>query len=90
MFFVSATPGDWSLRGVGLWSDSPDWWIQKSLRPTDGQIDDLLGEIKDRVDRQGGAGDNTEPSVAEDLTEYLQDQGLGCAICTRKLTRFRR
>jgi len=58
------------------------------VRPTDGQIDDLLGEIKDRVDRRERVLVTTlTKRMAEDLTEYLQDQGIS-AICTRKLTRF--
>jgi len=51
--------------------------IQKSLCVTDGQIDDLLGEIKDRVDRRERVLVTTlTKRMAEDLTEYLQDQGL--------------
>ncbi len=81
--FVSATPGDWELgisegrvveqviRPTGVLD--PDI----SVRPTEGQIDDLLGEIKDRVDRQERVLVTTlTKRMAEDLTEYLQDQGI--------------
>ena len=56
--FVSATPGDWEIE------QSQDQVIEQIIRPTgvldpeifvrptEGQIDDLLGEIKTRVKRQ--------------------------------------
>jgi len=47
------------------------------VRPTPGQVDDLLGEIKDRVDRQERVLVTTlTKRMAEDLTEYLQDRGI--------------
>ncbi|MDG2616153.1 excinuclease ABC subunit UvrB [Thermoleptolyngbya sichuanensis XZ-Cy5] len=47
------------------------------VRPTDGQIDDLLGEVRDRVEK----GERTlvttlTKRMAEDLTEYLQERGI--------------
>lgn len=81
--FVSATPGDWELevsegrvveqviRPTGV--IDPEIFV----RPTDGQVDDLLGEIKDRVDRRERVLVTTlTKRMAEDLTEYLQDQGI--------------
>ncbi len=81
--FVSATPGNWELgisegrvveqviRPTGVLDP------EISVRPTEGQIDDLLGEIKDRVDRQERVLVTTlTKRMAEDLTEYLQDQGI--------------
>ncbi len=81
--FVSATPGDWELelsqgrvveqviRPTGV--IDPEIFV----RPTDGQIDDLLGEIKDRVDRRERVLVTTlTKRMAEDLTEYLQDHGI--------------
>ncbi len=81
--FVSATPGDWELeisegrvveqviRPTGV--IDPEIFV----RPTEGQIDDLLGEIKDRVDRRERVLVTTlTKRMAEDLTEYLQDQGI--------------
>jgi excinuclease ABC subunit B len=81
--FVSATPGNWELeiseeniieqviRPTGV--IDPEIFV----RPTEGQIDDLLGEIKDRVDRQ----ERTLITIltkrmAEDLTEYLEERGI--------------
>ena len=81
--FVSATPGDWEL------GQSEEQIIQQVIRPTGvidpeifvrptaGQVDDLLGEIKDRVNK----GERTlvttlTKRMAEDLTEYLQERGI--------------
>ena len=81
--FVSATPGNWELeiseeniieqviRPTGV--IDPEIFV----RPTEGQIDDLLGEIKDRVDRQERTLITTlTKRMAEDLTEYLEERGI--------------
>jgi len=81
--FVSATPGDWEIeisedriveqviRPTGV--IDPEIFV----RPTEGQVDDLLGEIKDRVNRQERVLITTlTKRMAEDLTEYLQDRGI--------------
>ncbi|MDV2991036.1 MAG: UvrABC system protein B [Chroococcidiopsis sp. SAG 2025] len=81
--FVSATPGNWELevsegrvveqviRPTGV--VDPEIFV----RPTEGQIDDLLGEIKQRVDRRERTLVTTlTKRMAEDLTEYLQDHGI--------------
>ncbi|NEP08892.1 MAG: excinuclease ABC subunit UvrB [Symploca sp. SIO2C1] len=81
--FVSATPGDWEMeiseeriveqviRPTGV--VDPEIFV----RPTEGQVDDLLGEIKDRVSRQERVLVTTlTKRMAEDLTEYLQDRGI--------------
>ncbi|UKP00470.1 excinuclease ABC subunit UvrB [Nostoc sp. UHCC 0870] len=81
--FVSATPGNWELeisedriveqviRPTGV--IDPEIFV----RPTDGQIDDLLGEIKDRIDRQERVLITTlTKRMAEDLTEYLQEHSI--------------
>jgi excinuclease ABC subunit B len=81
--FVSATPGNWELeisegrvveqviRPTGV--IDPEIFV----RPTEGQIDDLLGEIKERVDRRERVLVTTlTKRMAEDLTEYLQDRGI--------------
>ncbi len=81
--FVSATPGDWELEiSEGHIADQiirPTGVIDPeiSVRPTEGQIDDLLGEIKDRVDLQERVLITTlTKRMAEDLTEYLQDHNI--------------
>lgn len=81
--FVSATPGDWELEiSEGHIAEQiirPTGVIDPEIivRPTEGQIDDLLGEIKDRVDRNERVLITTlTKRMAEDLTEYLQDNGI--------------
>lgn len=81
--FVSATPGEWELEisegRVAQQVIRPTGVIDPEIfvRPTEGQIDDLLGEIKNRVDRQERVLVTTlTKRMAEDLTEYLQDQGI--------------
>lgn len=81
--FVSATPGDWELalsegrvveqviRPTGV--VDPEIYV----RPTEGQIDDLLAEVKERIDRRERVLITTlTKRMAEDLTEYMQDQGI--------------
>ncbi|MDB9303287.1 excinuclease ABC subunit UvrB [Nodularia spumigena CS-591/12] len=81
--FVSATPGNWELEiSEGHIADQiirPTGVIDPeiSVRPTEGQIDDLLGEIRDRVDLQERVLITTlTKRMAEDLTEYLQDHNI--------------
>jgi excinuclease ABC subunit B len=80
--FVSATPADYErnhsqeiveqlIRPTGLLD--PD----VEVRPTDGQIDDLVSEIKARADR----GERTlvttlTKKMAEDLADYLREVGI--------------
>ncbi|EAW36075.1 excinuclease ABC subunit B [Lyngbya sp. PCC 8106] len=81
--FVSATPGDWEIeqsqgevveqiiRPTGV--VDPEIFV----RPTEGQIDDLFGEIQERVERDERVLITTlTKRMAEDLTEYLQDRGV--------------
>ncbi len=81
--FVSATPGNWEIEvseeRVVQQVIRPTGVIDPEIfvRPTDGQVDDLLGEIKDRVKRQERVLVTTlTKRMAEDLTEYLQDRGI--------------
>lgn len=81
--FVSATPGDFELeqtkgevveqviRPTGLL----DPIIQ--VRPVGSQVDDLLGEIRKRVEKNERVLVTTlTKRMAEDLTEYYQDLGV--------------
>ncbi|AOW98212.1 excinuclease ABC subunit B [Moorena producens PAL-8-15-08-1] len=81
--FVSATPGDWEMeqsqgrvveqiiRPTGVLD--PEIFV----RPTAGQVDDLLAEIKQRVDCQERVLVTTlTKRMAEDLTEYLQERDI--------------
>ncbi|WP_448514648.1 excinuclease ABC subunit UvrB [Parathermosynechococcus lividus] len=79
--FVSATPGDWELavsegrvieqiiRPTGV--VDPEIFV----RPTQGQVDDLYGEIRERCDRHERVLVTTlTKRMAEDLTEYFQER----------------
>jgi excinuclease ABC subunit B len=80
--FLSATPGDYELehsttvveqivRPTGLVDP------EVMVRPTKGQIDDLLEEISGVVDVDGRVLVTTlTKKMAEDLTEYLVEQGV--------------
>lgn len=81
--FVSATPGDWEIeqsqgqvveqiiRPTGV--IDPEVFV----RPTSGQVDDLYGEIQERVIRDERVLITTlTKRMAEDLTEYLQERGV--------------
>ena len=81
--FVSATPGDWEMRQ----SDGqvveqvirPTGVLDPivEVRPTDGQVDDLLGEIRIRADKQERVLVTTlTKRMAEDLTDYLAENGV--------------
>ncbi|MEO8890568.1 MAG: excinuclease ABC subunit UvrB, partial [Coleofasciculaceae cyanobacterium] len=81
--FVSATPGDWEIeQSEGRVAEQiirPTGVLDPEIfvRPTEGQVDDLLGEIKDRVDRHERTLITTlTKRMAEDLTEYLQERGI--------------
>ncbi len=77
--FVSATPGDFEkekatriaeqvIRPTGLLDP------EISVRPSDGQIDDLVSEINARVEKKERVLITTlTKKMAEDLTEYLTD-----------------
>lgn len=80
--FVSATPGEYEkqnsptpveqiIRPTGLL----DPLIE--VRPIEGQIDDLLGEIRIRADKGERVLVTTlTKKMAEDLTEYLEQNGV--------------
>jgi excinuclease ABC subunit B len=81
--FVSATPGNWELaesqgqvveqviRPTGVLDPIVE------VRPTDGQVDDLLGEIRVRADKQERVLVTTlTKRMAEDLTDYLAENGV--------------
>ena len=81
--FVSATPGDWELQltegKIAEQIIRPTGVLDPEIfvRPTEGQIDDLLGEIKERVAKQERVLVTTlTKRMAEDLTEYLQDRAI--------------
>jgi excinuclease ABC subunit B len=81
--FVSATPGDWEIENSGGRVAEqvirPTGVVDPTIfvRPTAGQIDDLLGEIKERVSLNERVLVTTlTKRMAEDLTEYLQERAI--------------
>ncbi|MFM7221115.1 MAG: excinuclease ABC subunit UvrB [Nodosilinea sp.] len=81
--FVSATPGNWELeiseQRVAEQIIRPTGVLDPEIfvRPTEGQVDDLLGEIRDRASRQERVLITTlTKRMAEDLTEYLEEHGV--------------
>ena len=83
VIFVSATPGDYELekcegivveqiiRPTGLMDPEIE------VRPVEGQIDDLINEINERVARNERVLVTTlTKRMAEDLTDYLAEMGI--------------
>ena len=80
--FVSATPGEFEkqtsvqiaeqvIRPTGLLDP------EISVRPTDGQIDDLISEINLRIERKERVLVTTlTKKMAEDLTDYIENIGI--------------
>jgi len=80
--YTTATPGPYEMgkadqvveqiiRPTGLVDP------QVEVRPTKGQVDDLIGEIKQRVERGERVLVTTlTKRMAEDLSEYLQELGM--------------
>lgn len=82
IMYVSATPGDYELNQT-------DHKIEQIIRPTGlldpeievrpikGQIDDLVGEINKRIERDERVFVTTlTKKMSEDLTDYLKDLGI--------------
>ncbi len=80
--YLSATPGPYELsRGKGTVEQiiRPTGLVdpQVVLRPTKGQIDDLLDQVRERAARDERVLVTTlTKKMAEDLTDYLLDQGV--------------
>jgi excinuclease ABC subunit B len=80
--YLSATPGDYELsRGHGVVEQiiRPTGLIDPRIvvKPTKGQIDDLLGEIRDRAAKDERVLVTTlTKKMSEDLTDYLLEQGV--------------
>lgn len=81
--FVSATPAPWEIeRSEGRIIEQvirPTGVVDPEIfvRPTDGQVDDLLSEIKERIKRQERVLITTlTKRMAEDLTEYFQERNI--------------
>ncbi len=80
--YLSATPGDYELarsNGVVEQIIRPTGLIDPEviIKPTQGQIDDLIGEIRIRADRNERVLVTTlTKKMSEDLTDYLLENGI--------------
>jgi excinuclease ABC subunit B len=80
--YLSATPGPYELERSERIAEQlirPTGIVDPKItvRPTEGQIDDLMEEIKTRVDRGERALVTTlTKRMAEDLTDYLRELGV--------------
>ncbi|GGQ51368.1 excinuclease ABC subunit UvrB [Couchioplanes azureus] len=83
MVFLSATPGPWELQQSG--GEYVEQVIRPTglvdpevvVKPTKGQIDDLMHEIKERTERDERVLVTTlTKKMAEDLTDYLLENGI--------------
>ena len=81
--YMSATPGDYELEAAG--GEFVEQVIRPtglvdpkvSVRPTKGQIDDLIHEIRERTDKDERVLVTTlTKRMAEDLTDYFLDNGI--------------
>ena len=80
--YVSATPGEYEYEHAGQIAEQiirPTGLVDPEIeiRPIDGQIDDLIGEINERIQR----GERTlvttlTKKMAEDLSAYLSNAGI--------------
>jgi excinuclease ABC subunit B len=86
--YLSATPGNYELDKVSADGGEPDV-VEQIIRPTGlidpevvvkstkGQIDDLIGEINARVEKNERVLVTTlTKKMSEDLTDYLLDAGI--------------
>jgi excinuclease ABC subunit B len=83
MLFVSATPAEYELtKSEGVIVEQvirPTGLVDPviEVRPIKTQIDDLIGEIRERVDRKERTLITTlTKRMAEDLTDYLRDMNI--------------
>ncbi len=80
--FVSATPGDMELEKSAVVAEQiirPTGLLDPeiSVRPTEGQLDDLISEINMRIEKNQRVLVTTlTKKMAEDLTEYLESMDI--------------
>ena len=82
--YVSATPGYYERERAGQIAEQiirPTGLVDPeiSVRPSEGQIDDLIGEINARIEKNQRCLVTTlTKKMAEDLSEYLGNAGIKC------------
>ena len=96
MIFVSATPGDYERQNstqVAQQVIRPTGLLDPliSVRPVEGQVVDLLGEINTRIQRHERVLVTTlTKKMAEDLTDYLTEQGIKVKYMHHEVDTFER
>ena len=96
MIFVSATPGEYERQNstqVAQQVIRPTGLLDPviSVRPVEGQVTDLLGEINARIERQERVLVTTlTKKMAEDLTDYFTEQGIKVKYMHHEVDTFER
>ena len=96
MVFVSATPGPYEKEHstrVAQQVIRPTGLVDPVIvvKPVEGQIEDLLGEIRQRTDKNERVLVTTlTKKMAEDLTDYLTDQGVKVKYMHHEVDTFER
>jgi excinuclease ABC subunit B len=95
--YLSATPGPYELRQTG--GEIVEQVIRPTglvdpeviIKPTKGQIDDLVGEIRDRAEKSERVLVTTlTKKMAEDLTDYLLELGIRARYLHSEVDTLRR
>ncbi|WP_293784361.1 excinuclease ABC subunit UvrB [uncultured Aeromicrobium sp.] len=95
--YLSATPGDYEREKVG--GDFVEQIIRPTglvdpeviVKPTKGQIDDLIGEIRARAERNERVLVTTlTKKMSEDLTDYLLEAGIRTRYLHSEIDTLRR
>ena len=95
--YLSATPGPYELRQTG--GEVIEQVIRPTglidpeviIKPTKGQIDDLVGEIRDRAEKSERVLVTTlTKKMAEDLTDYLLELGIRARYLHSEVDTLRR
>lgn len=82
VLFVSATPGDYEMDHELLRAEQiirPTGLLDPKVevRPIEGQIDDLVGEVNKEIEKKNKVLITTlTKRMAEDLTDYMKDIGI--------------
>ena len=96
MIFVSATPGEYERQNstqVAQQVIRPTGLLDPliSVRPVEGQVTDLLGEINARIQRHERVLVTTlTKKMAEDLTDYFTEQGIKVKYMHHEVDTFER
>ena len=97
LVYVSATPGPYELtKAAGVVIEQiirPTGLVDPTveIRPVKGQVDDLLGEIRKRVENNQRVLVTTlTKRMAEDLAEYYSEVGVRCRYLHSEVTTFDR